>query len=205
MKVVAVSQRVEIHADRGERRDALDQRLGAWLAGAAYLAMPVPNALIAPSAASADHRFALLRTWLLSVAPAAVVLSGGNDLGECPERDLTEGYLLSWAGERRIPVLGICRGMQMMAVRAGGRLKAVAGHAHARHTLHGRMSGEANSFHRFGLAACPPDFEVLAAAEDGGLEAIRHAVLPWEAWMWHPEREADFDRRDLERLRALFN
>ena len=32
------------------------------------------------------------------------------------------------------------------------------------------------------------DFEILAKAKDGVIEAIRHQKLPIEAWMWHPEK-----------------
>ena len=35
------------------------------------------------------------------------------------------------------------------------------------------------------------------------IEAMRHGTLPWEGWMWHPEREANFSPRDLARMKAL--
>ena len=92
----------------------------------------------------------------------------------------------------------------MMAVWSGGQLKPVDRHVNTRHALIGKITGETNSFHKFGLADCPQDFEVLATTEDGNLEAIRHSILPWEGWMWHPEREAKLADRDLKRLRALF-
>jgi len=42
--------------------------------------------------------------------------------GTCPSRDECETYLLKGALERDMPVLGICRGMQLMNVAAGGSL-----------------------------------------------------------------------------------
>jgi putative glutamine amidotransferase len=145
-----------------------------------------------------------LYTWLHAIRPSAVVLSGGNDIGEYPERDATERHLLEWADELKIPVLGICRGMQMMSVRASGSLKPVQGHIKVRHKLRGSIVGEVNSFHHFALNGCPPGFEVLARAEDDEIEAIRHVQLPWEGWMWHPEREQEFSLSDLSRVRKLF-
>ncbi len=106
-----------------------------------------------------------------------------------PARDATERYLLSWAEKNLVPVLGICRGMQMMGVWAGGSLKRMAGQV-TRHLLQGEVVGEVNSFHDFSLSGCPLGFEVVARSEDGEIEAIRHTDLPWEGWMWHPEREA---------------
>ena len=194
MKVVAVSQRVDVYPERNERRDALDQRLCAWLLVAGYMPIPVPNGL------GLDG----LRIWLSLVRPEAIILSGGNDIGEAIERDNTERQLLAYAQEGALPVLGICRGMQMMGVWSGGTLKPVQGHARTRHELCGELVGEANSFHNYSLAACPAGFSVTATAEDGCIEAIRQESLAWEGWMWHPEREADFHPRDIQRLRALF-
>ena len=209
--VVALSQRVDVWADRGERRDALDQRLCQWLIAAGCVPMPVPNCLVSPEMDGSDQDSLVLQNWLAVMRPEAVVLSGGNDIGEVPERDLTERRLLSWAKDRKVPVLGICRGMQMMAVWAGGALMPVEGHVRTRHLLQlangvGGWPKEVNSFHNFALDAdCPPGFEVTARAGDGVIEAICHAKLPWEGWMWHPERETNSGSADMNRLKALFH
>jgi gamma-glutamyl-gamma-aminobutyrate hydrolase PuuD len=193
MKVVAISQRVDQLPDRNETRDALDQRLAAFISSCGYVPVPVSNAL-----------GGAIREWLTVVQPAAVVLSGGNDILQFIDRDDTELALLAHAQERQLPVLGICRGMQMMAHWAGAGLHPVQGHVRTRHRLVGEITGEVNSYHGFALAACPNGFEVLALSEDYEIEAFRHQSLPWEGWMWHPEREATFAERDIQRLKALF-
>lgn len=203
---IAVSQRVDVWADRGERRDALDQRLCRWAMAAGCMPMPVPNAL----AGNRNEEGAELQSWLLAVKPDAVLLSGGNDIGEVPERDNTERILLDYARDRVLPALGVCRGMQMMAVWAGGNLVPVTGHVRTRHRLQtgagsGKWPDEVNSFHGFALAGCPRGFAVAARAEDGVIEAIRHEALPWEGWMWHPEREPQFRSTDVMRFRALLD
>lgn len=198
-RLVAVSQRVDACKDRGETRDALDQALASWLIAAGLLPVPVPNAL---------EGAGLLASWLDGLKPAAMVLSGGNDLGLVRARDATEASLLDYARTRRMPVLGICRGLQMMAVHAGANLKQVTDHVNVRHRVFHDRAGtgvEVNSFHAFGIESCPPDYEVSARSADGEIEALTHTELPWEGWMWHPERERVFHEAHLARARALLS
>lgn len=195
MKVVAVSQRVDEYPGRQEMRDALDQRLIHWLHIAGYQPYPVPNVLADGTA---------LNAWLERLRPSGIVLSGGNDIGQIVARDRTEAGLLAYARQHRLPLLGICRGMQMMGNWLNVSLKPVEGHVASRHMLSGDITGPANSYHNFSLADCPRGCRVLARSEDGEIEAIGHQDLPWEGWMWHPEREDEFLERDTQRLRDVF-
>lgn len=200
---VAVSQRVDHYPERDETRDAVDQNLIRFIQVAGFIPVPVPNGLCRrlPEGRCVPEA---LDVWLAAVKPQAIVLSGGNDIGHCRERDLTEGRLLIYASQNKMPLLGICRGMQMMAHWAGVGLRSVQGHVRTRHGITGEVVGQVNSYHDFALATCPVDFEVLARSEDGEIEAVRHQSLPWEGWMWHPEREENFAARDVQRIKALF-
>ena len=199
MKLVAVSQRIDIYPGRDEMRDALDQRLIEFLLAAGFLPVPVPNNLL--SISSKPYAFF---EWLSTTAPSAFVLSGGNDIGSYLLRDQTETHLLNYAEQLLLPVLGICRGMQMMGMRAGAKLRKVTGHVKTRHSVSGIINREINSFHNFVIDACPTGFSVLAKSGDGEIEAVKHQSLAWEGWMWHPERETSFAADDVERLRTLF-
>jgi len=204
VKAVAVSQRVEVLVDRNERRDALDQDLPLLLCAAGFLAFPAPNCL---SANGAEGRAgaATLRQWLAALAPKAVVLSGGDDIGVHDDRDRTEIALLEYASEHGLPALGICRGMQVMGKWGGVDTKLAPGHVRVRHEITGAISGSVNSYHSLALASCPADFDVIAISGDGEIEAIRHRTMRWEGWMWHPEREPAFDPRDIDGVRVLFD
>ena len=197
---IGVTQRADDVAGRDERRDALDQQWTVLLDREGFWPIPIPNRLSDPAAFLAD------------VAIDAIVLSGGNDLGTAPERDATEGALLDAATDSDIPVLGVCRGLQLMVAHAGGTLHRVDGHVARPHPIarvephdwplrDGRV---VNSFHGWGVTtdALGPELIPLAVAPDGTVEAIARRGQRQVAVMWHPERDAA-PADDVELLRAL--
>jgi gamma-glutamyl-gamma-aminobutyrate hydrolase PuuD len=190
---VAISQRLDLLSDRQEWRESLDPRLVDFLLALGCSPYPISNTLSTN-----------LPSYLRSLAPSAIVLSGGNDIGEHRKRDETEKQLLTYAKSHRLPVLGICRGMQMLATLEGSVLSPLSGHVALFHKVEGSIQKTVNSFHQYVLMDCPEDYEVLALAEDSSIEAIRHTQLPWEGWMWHPERLPSFDPEDLHRAKTLF-
>lgn len=206
--LVAVSQRVDVYPERCERRDALDQRLLQFFVSFGFIPVPVPNGFHGGEI-SEDIAELTQERWLSRLKPDAIVLSGGNDIGECKERDTTERHLLDYALTHNLPVLGICRGMQMMGLLAGADLVKVEGHVRTRHVLQKTLSEEnlpeeVNSFHEWSLSNCPPGFQVIARSEHGEIEAIRHLHRPWLGLMWHPERESSLNEQDLKIIKTLF-
>lgn len=202
MKIVAVSQRVDSYPNRNEQRDALDQRLTCLILSVGFLPIPVPNNLLYDEIGGKKDIF---KKWISTISPNAIILSGGNDVGSCNKRDMIEKSLLDYAEHNKLPVLGICRGMQMMAVRAGGKLHSASNHVKTRHRLVGHMTHEVNSYHKYILSSCPSEYNVLARSSAGEIEAIRHKQLPWEGWMWHPEREELFNSKDVARMDLVLN
>ncbi len=201
MKLVAVSQRVDVKrrgaAGSVERRDALDQAWTRFLGDAGLRPLLVPND---PAAA---------RELLAALPVAGVLLTGGNDLaaygGDAPERDATETALIDWALAGDRPLLGVCRGMQMLQHYHGVRLEPVQGHVAPRQeiTVRGRRE-MANSYHGWGARSSVPELEVWAEADDGVVKALRHRSRPILAVMWHPERFSPFRAADLALFREHF-
>lgn len=118
-----------------------------------------------------------------------LVLAGGESIGDIPERDSFEHSLLQRAVATQTPVLGICRGLQIMMSFYGLSPVRLEGHAGTSHPVTGRISGLVNSFHNFGFTSVPDGFEVISSAHDGSVEAAYHQENNWLGVMWHPERE----------------
>lgn len=207
---IAITQRVEQVAGYCERRDCLDQ---AWTTLFECLGMdliPVPNTLQRPA------------DWLSRQGIEGVLLSGGNDLAHlagaqrsAPERDKTEFEVLNWARINTLPVLGVCRGMQMLNHYLGGDLLPISGHAGCTHSVRKFDSARCsvfdeyqsvNSFHNWGIEpqSLAADCTAEVVAHDGTVEAFSHKVLPWIGIMWHPERASENARLDAQLIRQLY-
>ncbi|MGA2902306.1 MAG: gamma-glutamyl-gamma-aminobutyrate hydrolase family protein [Candidatus Korobacteraceae bacterium] len=197
MKAVAITQRVSVDPDYGERRDCLDQAWTKFLAACGLLPVLLPN--VVEAAVALCERAGIV----------GLVLTGGNDLavlgGDAPERDAVENALLDLAERRGLPVLGVCRGMQMIQQRFGIPLRRVEGHVTKCQLI--RIDGEpreVNSYHCFAAFDSQPPLEVWAVAADGVVKAIRHPTQPITAIMWHPERCAPFSPADMLLFRQVF-
>ncbi len=129
------------------------------------------------------------------------------------DRDAWELALLDAADARGLPVLGICRGMQVMAVQRGGSLVQHLPDdvGHETHSPGGAEFGDVDvetvdgsrlrmlvgehghvSCHHHQAVREHPGFEPAAYAADGTLEAME---APGERFLlavqWHPETRAD--------------
>ena len=94
--------------------------------------------------------------------------------------------------------------MQFLGIKDGSTLKNVSNHVKKNHMVKGEISGKVNSFHNQSLSICPKNYRILAKSNDGNIEAIQHKNLPWEGWMWHPERFKKFIKRDINRFIKIF-
>lgn len=167
-----------------------------------------------------------------------LLLSGGSDIdpshyGEkhskllgplSPQRDAYELELIKIAYKKKIPIFGICRGLQLLNVAFGGTLYqdiSEVPNVNAVHDQEGmgdkpvhtikiekstllaeivnQSSFEINSFHHQVIKKLSPHFRVNAHSEDGlieGIESIEGSLIL--AVQWHPEIMAATDPLNLK-------
>ena len=156
----------------------------------------------------------------------AIIVMGGYDvdpvffgeeplscLGELlPKRDVFEIALLKEAMAKKVPTLGICRGMQIMNVCFGGNLyqdislikrdiliqhnqkarpqcrthSILSESGSLMQSLYGKEN-KVNSYHHMALKNVAKDFVATAKAPDGIIEAIEHKDGFMMGVQFHPE------------------
>ena len=199
MKIIAVSQRVEISKYK-EIRPQLDINFFNFIVSAGYIAVPIPYY-------SYDKKKSnfFLKKWLTKIKPHGIVLSGGENIGTNKFRDAAEYFLINFSKKNHIPVLGICRGMQILAKYYGSKLFKVKNHANKNHLIRSKNKKIiVNSFHNLAIKSCPKNFKIKFKTEDGVIESIYSINFRMEGWMWHPERYKKFKSFDIKSFKRLF-
>ncbi len=206
--LVAISQRGERESKYGSV-DILERSYGEYFDRFDVNLIPVPNV------------GRVLKKYFHQLKVEGIILSGGGDVhpslyggdlaypgNYSPERDETEKSLLEIAIEEDIPVLGICRGMQLINVHFGGQLiqsiktdvANAVDHVSTKHRVTisedsitsrlGANTAEVNSYHNQGFTRdqLSTEFVPFAVSEDQTIEGIYHPKRAIAAVMWHPER-----------------
>jgi N5-(cytidine 5'-diphosphoramidyl)-L-glutamine hydrolase len=199
--LVALTMRVTEATAYVERRDSISHdwlsRLDSW--GMSPLLLPNKGSYLAI---------------LDRVRPDLLVLTGGDDPGVTPERDVAERELFHSAVASGTPVLGICRGLQLINQWMGGSLGKASGHVAVPHNvrieaLWGPFYGATAIVNSFHTSVIPPGglaqgLSATAFDDAGNIEAFARADAPVAGVMWHPERadSPNGDRRMIESLVA---
>ena len=183
-----------------EPRDSISHDWLHKLAGWDMTPLPIPN--MGNDAIS----------YLKNLKPDLLILSGGDDIGTTLIRDETEHALLNHALTSDLPVLGVCRGLQLINTILGGTLGTISGHVAKPHEL--KISSEwhtyystntiVNSFHNYCVepGALAADLRATAFDSANNIEGFCHREKPLAAIMWHPERP-DAPLGDLKLIHSL--
>ncbi|HEV2672841.1 MAG TPA: gamma-glutamyl-gamma-aminobutyrate hydrolase family protein [Gemmatimonadales bacterium] len=198
----------------GRERVTLNTAYVRALESAGLVPLAVPTMLTPAHAAAAliGGVRGLVLTGGEDVAPDRYGASPHPRLGAVdPARDAAEVALIDAARQRRLPILAICRGIQILNVALGGTLyqdldserpgpvphsdetgrhavRVEAGSLLAR-TL-GARAATVNSRHHQAIRDLAPGLKAVAWAEDGVIEGAesKDSQAPWiVAVQWHPE------------------
>ena len=191
-KRFGISLRVELIEKYNEKRDTLSQEWTNFLQKHAIIPILIPNTL--------DD----VKSYISDLGIDGLILSGGDNIGEFPERDKTEKQILDYAIDKRFPVLGVCRGMQIINEYFAGKVFANDNNSHVGkpHQIHimdqkfskllGYDNTQVNSFHNNIITkkSIGEKLQVFALSEhDNTVEGYYHSDLPIIGVMWHPERD----------------
>ncbi|WP_320007703.1 gamma-glutamyl-gamma-aminobutyrate hydrolase family protein [Maridesulfovibrio sp.] len=144
-----------------------------------------------------------------------LILTGGEDCGVYLQRDESETALIDHALQKDIPLMGICRGFQMLHAYFGGNFVPCAKDEHVavRHVVSfaenpylAKGVQEVNSYHSNGIELKDIYGPLLPMAFDSsglveGVYSAQHHVV---GLMWHPERETEFVESDILIFRKFF-
>ena len=208
MKKIAITQRLVEQQEYHELRDVLDTRWAVLFKEMGFLPIILPT--LYPVIDYVDE-----------LKIDGFILSGGNNLNSVKQnplsrkRDEFEKDSLATAVQRDIPILGICRGMQVIAEYFGAQLKKVANHVATTHEL--IISSEqsaysrsllniksVNSYHEYALKDISDEFIISALSNDGIIEAIEHRKYRIFCQMWHSERENPISQCEMAVIRNIF-
>jgi putative glutamine amidotransferase len=214
-KIVAVSAPRRIDEER--ERVALNSAYVRALTGAGLVPVIVPP-LLDPDAAGAvlERVQGLVLTGGEDVEPGRYGAAPHAKLGETDAaRDAVELALIAAAERRRLPVLAICRGIQILNVALGGTLYQDLGsertgpidhadqrvrhglriEAHSRiHHAVGALDARVNTRHHQAIRDLAPTLHATAWAEDGVIEGVErpNGGAAWTLGVqWHPEDDVE--------------
>lgn len=109
---VAITLRLSNAQNYSEKRDALSRDWPIFLEKLDVYPLLVPNSI------------SNVKEFLDEMKPNAIILSGGENIGENPERDLIESSLIEYGINNNLPILGVCRGMQILNHYFGGSISS---------------------------------------------------------------------------------
>ena len=184
MKKIAISLRVASIGKYEEKRDSISYDWLKFFNKLDIFPILIPNLI-------QD-----LELFLDEVKIDGIILSGGDNIGEDEMRDSTEKKIITYGIKKNLPIIGICRGMQVLNLNFNGKVRfnEAIDHAGKKHEI--QLKEEKliiNSYHN-NLIKNEDELgdnlkSIAIASNDKTIEGFKHEKLPVFGIMWHPERE----------------
>ena len=152
-KYIAVTMRYDYFYNRKELRNGIDFNLINWIYKLGFYPHLIPNDLRYFDIIKKKKKF------------NGFILSGGNNTNIKKTRTILENKILNLSKRKKIPVLGICHGMQIMNKLEGGNLKRVKNHVKKYHKLRNNSMGypnKVNSFHDYSISKLGKNFDIIS-------------------------------------------
>ena len=198
MKTIAISMGQQFIKSRNETRDFIDKKLIDFVFSQLNFEVILVSNFIKKNFNQQKKKLNLL---LISNKIKGIILSGGQDIGTNKLRDKTEISLIDFAIKNKIPLIGICRGMQLINFYFKGKLKKVNGHVAKQIKIHSKStkkSREVKCFHSNGIKKIGKKLTEIYRSEDGLIEAFKGDSDRILGIMWHPERNKNFSNEDVK-------
>lgn len=150
---------------------------------------------------------------ILNLRPQGIIISGGNNLYDIEKleenliRDKFEIKMVKFAIKHKIPILGICKGFQLIAKLFNSKLIKVSKHANINHKLKifKKICGikiktlQVNSYHNYAIKNLPKIFEMVIRHTDQTIEIAKSKKLKILCLMFHPERK-NISQTDIDKI-----
>ena len=158
----------------------------------------------------------------------ALVLTGAIKESDKDKRNEFDFMLIRMALERGLPVVGFCRGHQVINRYFGGKIEQIPGGLSPKIVHKGKVSAyikdafhemevvpgsrlsrsvknrrrvTINTSHKYHVTKLGEGLKVTARSDDGVIEALEHETLPVTGFQFHPERSFRVHPEHLDMIR----
>ena len=175
-----------------EKRDALSQNWVKFLEIENIIPILIPNNLSDTS------------SYLEEMSIDGIILSGGDNIGDNKDRDNTEKQIIQFGIDNKLPIFGVCRGMQVLNKFFNGKINSNKNNDHVsrdhevvilKETIFNLLNQDriiVNSYHQNIININDVGKPLISFAihkKDNTVEGFIHEDLSIMGVMWHPERE----------------